>query len=437
MNRGKEKVADEINLLFPGYRDLIRKTEPLSLSMIRKKLKKDEIIVDYLLSNQYTGGERKLYIFIITRDDLEFHESGLDSLFQENALILGSTADPETGSASANSSYLGYTTALNYMYTKLIEPVEELLADKKLIIIPDEEIGWLSFDSFIRNMPTDDQPDWENLDHLIRHYTFSYASSSSLVYGKSFRLKRGAELISFSPDYSKDTLAGETQEQLTGAANEIRSIYKRFGGSSFAGEHATKRAFLGSIANPGILHLAMHSRSDTTNSRYSYLLFDNEGDTASDNKLYNYEISISRVNSPMVVLSACNSGTGTLYYGEGLMSLARGFILAGASSVVKTAWAVNDEASSEIISVFYYHLADGKAKNEALRLAKLEYLKKAGPAYANPVYWAAYEIMGDNAPVTGKRFPVYLVLITLIVIIVPAVMLIYLKRRRIFADRSL
>jgi CHAT domain-containing protein len=83
------------------------------------------------------------------------------------------------------------------------------------------------------------------------------------------------------------------------------------------------------------------------------------------------------------------------------MSLARGFILAGASSVVKTAWAVNDEASSEIISVFYDHLADGKAKNEALRLAKLDYLKKAGPAYANPVYWAAYEIMGDNAPVTG------------------------------------
>ena len=51
---------------------------------------------------------------------------------------------------------------------------------------------------------------------------------------------------------------------------------------------------------------------------------------------FNYEISLSRLKSPMIVLSACNSGSGTLYHGEGLMSLARAFILAGASSVVMT-----------------------------------------------------------------------------------------------------
>ncbi len=76
-------------------------------------------------------------------------------------------------------------------------------------------------------------------------------------------------------------------------------------------------------------------------------------DTVDDGKLYNYEISLSRLRSPMVVLSACNSGTGTLYHGEGLMSLARGFILAGASSVIRTAWEVNDEVSADIISRFY------------------------------------------------------------------------------------
>ena len=111
------------------------------------------------------------------------------------------------------------------------------------------------------------------------------------------------------------------------------------------------------MQEPAIFHLAMHTVSDSTNSRYSYMLFDTHNDTLEDGRLYNYEISLSRLKSPMVVLSACNSGTGTLYHGEGLMSLARGFILAGASSVIMTSWAVNDEISADIISGFYHSLA--------------------------------------------------------------------------------
>ena len=35
-----------------------------------------------------------------------------------------------------------------------------------------------------------------------------------------------------------------------------------------------------------------------------------------------------------------------------------------------------------------------------MRLAKLDYLKNSSPAFTNPYYWAAYEVLGDNAPVT-------------------------------------
>ncbi|TAL80307.1 MAG: tetratricopeptide repeat protein, partial [Bacteroidetes bacterium] len=67
MNREKEKVSDEIGKVFPQYYDLIRKTEPVSPDIIQKQLNKDETIVDYLLSNQYSDGKRKLYIFLIAR----------------------------------------------------------------------------------------------------------------------------------------------------------------------------------------------------------------------------------------------------------------------------------------------------------------------------------------------------------------------------------
>jgi CHAT domain-containing protein len=167
------------------------------------------------------------------------------------------------------------------------------------------------------------------------------------------------------------------------------------------------------------------------------MLFDQRTDSINDGKLYNYEISISRIQSPMVVLSACNSGTGTLYHGEGLMSLARGFILAGASSVVKTAWKVNDETSAAIITRFYYHLSKGKPKDVAMRLAKLEYLKGNPPLYANPYYWAAYEVMGDNSSIALNNNKMVLVILTVILILAAGLLVIRYKRRSIFAARSL
>jgi hypothetical protein len=119
------------------------------------------------------------------------------------------------------------------------------------------------------------------------------------------------------------------------------------------------------------------------------------------------------------------------------MSLARSFILAGASSVIKTAWEVNDEASSAVITRFYYHLSKGKQKNEALRLAKLEYLKGSSPVFTNPYFWAGYEVLGDNAPVARNYLYTVLTVIILIVILTGGRLLIYFKRRRISSDRSL
>ena len=117
------------------------------------------------------------------------------------------------------------------------------------------------------------------------------------------------------------------------------------------------------------------------------------------------------------------------------MSLARSFTLAGASSVIKTSWEINDEASAAIITRFYFHLSKGKEKNEAMRLAKLDYLNVSSPAFKNPYYWAAYEVLGDNAPV-ARNLIGYGIIIVLVVILSGGVVLFYFKRRRIFSDRS-
>jgi CHAT domain-containing protein len=436
MNREKEKVSAKVEKIIPQYQDLMRKTEPYSLLQIQKQMKNGETIVDYLLSNQYVEGKRKLYVFLISATNLNFRELTLDSVFAKDAEIIRKTADPSMHNTTPVVNFVNHSNALNNMYLRLIKPVESLIMGNKLFIIPDEEIGWLPFDAFLKNKPPAGQRDYDGLHFLIQDYIFSYGYSSSLIFSKNSLNLKGAKVYAFSPDYSGSGSSGHGFSSLTGAGTEIGSIFRWFKGKSFRGEGATKGNFMALLNEPAIFHLAMHSLPDSNNSKYSYLMFDSHNPRDKDASLYNYEISLARIKSPMVVLSACNSGTGTLYYGEGLMSLARSFTLAGASSVIRTSWEINDESSVSVISRFYYYLSKGKEKNEAMRLAKLEYLKKASPSYTDPYFWAAYEVLGDNAPVAHDRTGSY-VLFSLLGIITTAGLLFYFRRRRIFSDRSL
>ena len=436
MNRRKEKVSDEIDRQFPQYHDLLLKTESLPLGDIQKKLKSNETVIDYMLSNKYSGGKRWLYIFVITCNNLEFRETSLDSAFRRNAEIIRKGDNPAAHERDSKAVFINYTGALSFMYETLFKPVEILAKGKRIIIIPDEEIAWLPFDTFLKELPQPEQKDYESLKYLVYDYTFTYAFSSSLIFSSNSRLKKGEEVLAFSPDYGNGDFAGANSGKLSGAEDEIESIFKWFRGKRFTGDQATETNFMKALHDPAVFHLAMHSITDSVNSKYSFLLFDTKNDASEDGRLYNYEISLTRITSPMVVLSACNSGTGTLYHGEGLMSLARSFMLAGASSVVKTSWEVNDEVSAAIISRFYYYLSRGNAKDKALNLAKIEYIRKNPPVCSNPYYWAAYEVVGDNTPVTyNKR--IYPVMVSIFVILAAGFAVFYLRRRRIFSARSL
>lgn len=426
MNREKENVSGKIEKSFPQFHDLLMKTEPVSLKTIMNQLKRDENIVDYLVSNQYSDGKRQLFIFLVSHDSIKFKRQWLDSAFIKNAATIRNILNSGS-TGSDKEEYVSFTNALSCMYDNLIKPVEGLFRGKKVIIIPDEEIWWLPFEAFIKTKPAPSQTDYEGLQYLINDYTFSYGYSSSLLFNKN-QSQRGAKVCSFSPGYENSV------QVLKGAGDEINSIYSGFRGTKYESHDATKLNFLNEVHNPSIFHLAMHSMSDSTNSKFSYLMFDTHNSMEKEGKLYNYEISLIRIQSPMVVLSACNSGTGTLYSGEGQMSLARSFILAGASSVIKTSWDINDETSASIMTNFYKYLSKGKEKNVAMRLAKLEYLKNSPPALKNPYYWAAYEVLGDNTRINSDSLRY--IGISAFVVLAGVVLSVYFRRRRISSERS-
>ena len=134
-------------------------------------------------------------------------------------------------------------------------------------------------------------------------------------------------------------------------------------------------------------------------------------DTTEDNKLYAYEVYNLKLNAQMAVLSSCSSGFGKMQKGEGMMSLARGFIYAGCPSIIMTLWQVADQSSSELMTSFYKYLKKGKSKQEAMRLAKIEYLESADDITSNPYFWSGFVVLGDSSPIYHKSGMAYWVVI--------------------------
>lgn len=433
MNRELEKLSVELRSCYPEYYNLLEKTKPLSVAQIMRGLKKDETIIDFILSRESRNGIRKLFTFIITRDSLFLHESHLDSLFTINTEIIRNGSRIRNNDSNHSLLLNEYASALNFMYIKLISPVLKNLNTGHLIIIPDDEIALLPFDALIESLPSETIRSFDGLPYLINKYTISYGPSSSLVFNKT---PRSRKVYAFSPDYNEINSDNRSHVHLAGANKEIDAIFRWFRGVRFTGHSATEANFRSSLVSPGIFHLAMHSVSDTLDSKYSCLLFGTGNDSLNDGKLYNYEVSLLKVASPMIVLSSCNSGTGRLYHSEGLISLARGFFLAGASSVIMTSWEINDEVSAEIMTRFYYNLAKGKQKDEAMRRAKLDFLINNPPSLKDPYYWAAYKVMGNNDPVTAA-LNLRLFAVSAITILIAVSIFYYFRRRRILSEGSL
>jgi CHAT domain-containing protein len=144
-------------------------------------------------------------------------------------------------------------------------------------------------------------------------------------------------------------------------------------------------------------------------------------------KIYNLKL-----NAEMAVLSACNSGTGKMQKGEGMMSLARGFIYAGCPSIVMTLWQVTDKSSSELMTSFYRYLKKGKSKQEAMRLAKIDYLEQADDLTSNPYFWSGFVVLGDSHPIYKKSgFTYWMIVITVFVGV-----MIYMQYRKSRASRN-
>jgi CHAT domain-containing protein len=145
-----------------------------------------------------------------------------------------------------------------------------------------------------------------------------------------------------------------------------------------------------------IVHIASHSVVNSNHPELSGVVLSmvNERGQEENGFLQLHDIYNLKLNAELVVLSACNTGLGKDVRGEGLVGLTRGFMYAGASSVVASLWKVDDAASAELMTHFYKAmLEDDLPPAAALRSAKEKMWRQKH--WRTPYYWSAFVLQGE------------------------------------------
>lgn len=143
-----------------------------------------------------------------------------------------------------------------------------------------------------------------------------------------------------------------------------------------------------------IVHFATHGILNDKNPELSGLvlsMFNKRGQPQDGyltlRDIYNLDLPVH-----LVVVSACETGIGKPVRGEGLIALTRGFMNAGAQSIVVSLWRVEDEATAELMKRFYTHLF---SKNRPFPAAALRQAKLEMKDHYDPYHWAGFVLQGD------------------------------------------
>ncbi len=292
------------------------------------------------------------------------------------------------------------------LYSILVKPVSTRASTTRIVVIPDGKLNLLPLDS-LRD---------ETGKYVLESHVVTYAPSAAVLY----LLRQSNRTTEFAGNFlgvgdvldsgvgpSKATVSAGSNvvhaffditklPRLAATREEVMSVAGIVGGNNrlLLGATATEAAFKSSqLADYRIIHLAVHGLADAQFPDRAALILGSGG--GADGLLQVREIRDLPIRADLVTLSSCDTGSGRLLGEEGIASLERAFLLAGAKSVIASMWTADDSATAALMKYLYVHLVEGQDKAAALRQAKLDFLRVFGDR-AIPAFWAGFTLVGDG-----------------------------------------
>lgn len=254
---------------------------------------------------------------------------------------------------------------LNELYEILLRPLEQFFGDQSLVIVPAGNLHYVPFQAL-----------FDGEKFVIERRAVSYAPSASVLQ---------LLLAKPKPEFEKILAIGFADERVPLVEREVLSLDGASGKNRILiGEQATF-ACIGENLKDGfdVLHLACHGQFRAENPLFSSLHLADGWATVRDAAKLDLQ-------NLLVVLSACETGLSRIAAGDELLGLVRGFLAAGANSLILTLWNVNDEAAADLMPEFYRNLKKNKSLATSLRNAQLSMIEKD----LHPYFWSPFVVVG-------------------------------------------
>lgn len=293
------------------------------------------------------------------------------------------------------------------LFQVLVEPVRTALrTDRVLYIIPDDILMYLPFSALSLPESTVDAPRF-----WLHETVLAYAPSVSVLWRQfKQRMRQNG-----SAEPPRLLAVGNPTGDLKGAEAEVRQIAALFQDAEvLIGEQSSEARFRDRVDKRyDVLHLATHATANQDNAWGSYLLLGprssrspvyRSADTPSvdlgDDVLTVDEImELDFRNVQLVTLSACETGGGRIYRGEGVFGLTQAFIRGGVPTIVTSLWKQDDKYTRFLMVRFYQNWQAGEPFARALRQAQLTLIDTmlADPIvqYPYPFAWAGFIVVGS------------------------------------------
>ena len=401
----------------PAYYQFLEKPSRLEIRDVENYLSKiDATYLEYFVADQ------QVFALVISDKDAQLNHWSLErEMRKETKELLG-----ELENLNADE----YAEKAYELYDGFFQPIENKLKTKSLIVVPDSWMAQLPLEILISEKTTGEVP-FNELDYLINDYSFSYLYSADMLPANMHveeNKKQSSLYLGIAPGFSGETnqiaevkRSGASRPALIGAREEVESAAELFQQKVKTSDENLEELIKEEGGNYSILHLATHAEIDEQSPLNSRIFLDAKSrKDGEDGILHQYELFNIDLSNELTVLSACKTGSGPWIEGEGVNSLARGFIYSGSRSIVLSYWDVNDQSSSELMNSFFQNLNKGKGRSESLRNAKLDYLRGADAVQANPYYWAGFVLFGETTPLEradpGANFWLYAIPIIVLIL---------------------
>ena len=350
----------------------------LVLNKIQESIDHETALINFYQSDS------AVYLLAISKRNVTLNKINTDTEFNRdlnhflNEIYLHTEGKRYDGSATSVS-----------LYQKLLQPAASVINPcSKWVIIPDRTLYYLPVES-LKTTDVDEE-------YVVQSKIVSYHYSFTLLFQENthhFNEEGKGESVAFAPYTGNDkNISRSKLSVLPWSKNEIT----HFTSNSFISETATKKKFLEVASRYPYIHLATHA-STGTDSSVNWIQFYPADSHEINNKLFLYEIyNLDLHKAELLILSACETASGELTSGEGLLSLSRAFLYAGADGIISTLWKTEDKVTAYLMQRVHIYLKQNMAPGKALQLAKIDLIKdkSIGAQYKTPNYWSNFIYVG-------------------------------------------